>query len=88
MGLIERISLPGIRQDYYRMDGGVWRNAISRQESQASDLRKLADRGLKILADRPVEQNERLQEMRDLYAFIEEEVPRILERWEKLQQQE
>jgi hypothetical protein len=43
---------------------------------------------LKILADRPVEQNERLQEMRDLYAFIEEEVPRILERWEKLQQQE
>jgi DNA-binding transcriptional regulator GbsR (MarR family) len=85
-GFIERISLPGIRQDYYRMTEGIWKNSIRQQSELASAIRDLADRGLEIIADQPAEQKERLQEMRDLYAFIEEEIPLILERWERKQQ--
>ncbi len=84
-GLIERISLPGIRQDYYQMTEGVWKNAFRQRYNQVTEIRKLADRGLEILADKPVEQRSRLQEMRDLYAFMEQEVPRLLERWEEIQ---
>lgn len=83
MDLIERISLPGIRQDYYRIIDGVWKNAFEQRQSQLVDLRKLADRGLELLADKPAEQQKRLRDMRDLYAFMEEEVPRLLERWEE-----
>jgi DNA-binding transcriptional regulator GbsR (MarR family) len=85
VGLIERISLPGIRQDYYRITDGIWKNAIQQQADQATGLRKLAEQGLKLTVDQSSEQQKQLREMRDLYAFIEEEVPILLARWEKRQ---
>ena len=42
----------------------------------------LAEQGLELLADEPAERRERLQEMRDFYAFFEEELPVLLDRWE------
>ena len=86
IGLIQRISLPGIRQDFYRMTEGVWQNSIREQYSQVKEIRKLAERGITLLADQPVEQRERLRGMRDLYAFMEIEIPRLLEHWEARQQ--
>jgi DNA-binding transcriptional regulator GbsR (MarR family) len=85
VGLIERISLPGVRQDYYRITEGIWKNAIQQQADQATGLRKLAEQGLKLTVDQSSEQQKQLREMRDLYAFIEEEVPILLARWEKRQ---
>ena len=87
LGLIERISLPGIRQDYYRILDGLWKTAFKQQQVQVTAMLKLAEQGLELLADSPEEQQQRLREMHDLYTFIDEEIPRILDRWEEKQQQ-
>ncbi len=81
IGFVRRISVPGERRDYYHMVEGVWKNTMRARNQKIAEFRKLADRGLELLADQPVKQQERLQEMRDLYAFFEREFPLILERW-------
>ncbi len=45
--------------------------------------RKLAERGLAILAGAPAERRQRLVEMRDFFDFYQREVPELLRRWER-----
>lgn len=82
-GLIQRISLPDERRDYYRVTEGVWENAFQGRFGQVTQFRKLAEKGLDLLTDKPAEQRRPLQEMRDMYAFIEQAVPRLLLEWEE-----
>lgn len=81
-GLVQRISLPGERRDYYCVVEGVWLTLMRQRMSQLVALRKLAEHGLEMLADQPAERRNRLREMRDFYAFFEEELPDLLDRWE------
>jgi uncharacterized protein YifN (PemK superfamily) len=46
-------------------------------------LRKLAEHGLELLESKSSVSRERLEEMRDLFAFLEQEYPVLLERWKK-----
>lgn len=82
VGLIERLSLPGERRDYYCVSEGVWQTIMRERETQVTAFRRLAEQGLDLLVDEPAERRERLQEMRDFYAFFEEELPVLLDRWE------
>jgi hypothetical protein len=43
----------------------------------------LAERGLAVLGDDPT-QRLRLELMRDMYAFMAEEFPKLLERWDQI----
>lgn len=81
-GLIERISLPGERRDFYRIGDGVWLKTMQERMAQVTALRQLAEKGLSLLAQEAPERQMRLQEMRDMYAFFEREMPRLLARWE------
>jgi len=81
-GLIQRLSLPGKRRDYYSVADNVWQTVMRQRMSQMIAFRKLAEQGLQMLADQPAERRKRLQEMRDFYAFFEEELPGLLECWE------
>jgi DNA-binding transcriptional regulator GbsR (MarR family) len=85
-GLVERISRPGDRRDYYRCRPGAWTDLARDQSRQYDDFRKLAERGLELLADAPAARRERLQGMRDLYAWLEREMPALWERWRREQQ--
>ena len=49
--------------------------------AKISELRLIAEEGLKALDGTSVERMARLQGMRDLYAFYEGEIPAMLERW-------
>lgn len=80
-GMLERISLPGERRDYYRLVPDLWTTAMERSAQQFVGFRKMAERGLALLADAPPERSRRLQEMFDLYQFIGREFPEILARW-------
>jgi len=82
LGLIDRLSLPGERRDYFRIRGESWTALFKRRMELVSNFRQLADRGLALLSEQTPEQRRRLEEMRDMYAFFEYEVPRLLERWE------
>ena len=84
IGLIERLSLPGVRHDYFRLRPDAWQHLISRGlEDEIKMFRQLAERGLKVLADKTPLTRKWLEEMRDIYDFLEREFPALLERWKK-----
>ena len=87
IGLIERLSLPGVRCDYFRLRSDAWQHMIGRGLTEEIKMvRQLAERGLELLGDKtPVTKNW-LEEMRDVYTFLEHEFPTLLERWEKERQ--
>ena len=83
-GLIERISLPGVRHDYFRIRADAWQHMIRRGlVDEIKMVRQLAEHGLELLADKPPLTLKWLEEMRDIYAFLDRELPALLERWEQ-----
>ncbi|MDX2230832.1 MAG: MarR family transcriptional regulator [Leptolyngbyaceae cyanobacterium bins.349] len=83
MGLIERFSLPGQRRDYFRIKLNAWSELSKRRLEQISAFRRLAARGLALLQEESPELTQRLQEMHDIHAFFEAELPRMLSDWEQ-----
>jgi len=82
VGLIERVSLPGERRDFYRIGPGIWTRTMQSGLVQITTLRQLAEKGLALLSEESPERRQRLQEMRDMYAFFEREMPLLLAQWE------
>jgi DNA-binding transcriptional regulator GbsR (MarR family) len=82
VNLIEVTGVPGVRRDYFRIRPDAWTNALKDRFAQATSFRQLADEGLALLKTAPPEQARRLQEMRLMYAFLEREIPALVERWE------
>lgn len=83
IGLIERVSLPGQRRDYFRIKLNAWSEMSKRRLDQITAFRKLAERGLSLFRAESPELNQRLQEMHDIHAFFEAELPLMIERWEQ-----
>lgn len=81
IGLIERISLPGERRDYFRIKPNAWTELTSRRLAQITAFREVATRGLDLLAPDQPQLRQRLQEMHDIHAFFEAELPRLIEQW-------
>lgn len=80
-GLVDRVSLPGERKDFYRMSDNAWTNAWHGRIQQTQALRQLAQRGLDLLADEPEARRRRLMDMHDMYKFLEQELPKLIARW-------
>ena len=85
--LVQRISLPGKRRDYYQIQDNVWITAMNQRNQFVTAFRELAERGLLLLADEPEERQVRLKQMRDFYAFFEREMPKLLEKWDAEQKE-
>jgi DNA-binding transcriptional regulator GbsR (MarR family) len=87
-GLVERISRPGDRRDYYRCRPGAWAELARDQSRLYGDFRKLAQRGLELLADAPADRRERLQDMHDFYGWLDREMPALWARWRREKQEQ
>jgi len=84
IGLIERLSLPGVRHDYFRLRPDAWQHMIRRGlEDEIKMVRQLAEYGLELLKDKTPLTQQWLEEMRDVYTFLEREFPVLLQRWEQ-----
>ena len=83
MNLIERIAMPEDRRDYFKIKPGAWSEIIMFEASEFGIGRKLAERGLELLKSESPEMKARLLEAHDLYAFLEAETPRLIERWNR-----
>lgn len=81
--LIEKIGLPGDRRDYFRMKPDVWAQLLQARLSQVTFLHQLTERGLTLLEDDSSGLRQRLQDMHDLYSYLELEIPALIERWEE-----
>jgi len=82
--LIQQVSIPGERREYYKASSDMWNRSFRARIHQLTELRQLAERGIQLLADEPAEERRRLELMRDHNAFMEEEFPKLLDRWEKI----
>lgn len=82
IGLIERISLPGQRRDYFRIKLNAWSQMAEQRLAQIIAFRQLAERGLNLFEAKDP-QRQRLEEMRDIHAFWERELPLLNRQWEK-----
>lgn len=82
-GVVERMGIPGKRGNYYRIKPGSWSELMRARMSHVTALRKLAERGLALMAEKNPGQCQRLQELRDLYAFLEKEIPALLDRHDR-----
>ena len=87
IGLIERISLPGQRHNHFRIKLGAWHQLFKDSVDQATAFRQLIERGLELLEGKVHVNRQWLEEMRDMYAFFERELPALLERWEQERKQ-
>jgi DNA-binding transcriptional regulator GbsR (MarR family) len=87
IGLIERVSLPGERRDYFQIKPNAWSQMTKQRMAQITAFRQLAEKGLDLLKDTSPRLQQRLQEMRDIHAFLERELPLLDERWEAEQKQ-
>jgi DNA-binding transcriptional regulator GbsR (MarR family) len=86
LGVIERFCLPGERQTYFQISANAWKHLTGHGLADEIRLfRQLADHGLAILADKKPVSRRWLEEMRDIYAFLEKELPALWQRWEQEQ---
>ena len=83
IGLIERLSLPGVRHDYFRIKPGASHQLLKDSLDQTTAFRQLLERGLELLEGKAHTNRQSLEEMHNLYAFFEREFPALLERWEQ-----
>lgn len=82
--LIERMSIPGDRRDYYKVSSDMWNRSFRARMYQLTELRQLADRGIALLSDEDPLLRRRLELMRDHNAFMEQEFPNLLDKWEAI----
>jgi DNA-binding transcriptional regulator GbsR (MarR family) len=83
LSLIERIGLPGDRRDYFQIKPNAWTYITEQRIKQISAFRQLAERGLELMKDVKPQLQKRLQDMRDIHAFWERELPLLNQLWEQ-----
>lgn len=82
-GTIEVVPIPGERATWYQLSPDSLEQKLERRLTEMVAFRALAERGLTLLEDAPASQRERLETVRSLYAFLERELPALMERWRR-----
>jgi DNA-binding transcriptional regulator GbsR (MarR family) len=77
---VERTVRAGDRRDRFVIKSGAWARMMLWRLELLQRLRELAGDGLELLG--PEGNPEPLQEVRDMYAFLERELPKLFDRWE------
>lgn len=80
-GLVERRSQPGQRRDYFRIRPEAWVELVKVRLNQVTSFRQLTERGLTLLEPGPTDRRARLEDVNELYAWLEQELPGLWERW-------
>lgn len=83
LGLIQRVSRPGERRDYFRVRPNAWNEIMRREAATIRTFREIAERGLELMDSEGPEARRNLEEMRDFYSYWEREMPAVLERWQE-----
>ncbi|MGD0863536.1 MAG: MarR family transcriptional regulator [Candidatus Limnocylindrales bacterium] len=78
---IERTARGGDRRDRFVVRSGAWARMMLWRIELLQRLQELAADGLELLG--PAGNPEPLEEVRDMYAFLERELPRLFDRWEE-----
>jgi DNA-binding transcriptional regulator GbsR (MarR family) len=80
-GMIRRSTRRGDRREYFSAPPETFDSFLANAGRIYRQFREMAERGLTAMADRPPESRARLQELRDVFAFVEQEVPAVVDRF-------
>jgi DNA-binding MarR family transcriptional regulator len=78
-GLIRRVAMPGRRGSFFEMTPDAMMRAAGSEKF--TQFRVLMERGLDVLGGETAPGAERLRATRDFYAFIETEMPKLIQRF-------
>ena len=78
-GLVRRVAMPGRRGSFYEMTPDAIMRAAGSEKF--TYFRQLMDRGLDVVGGEDAPGAERLRTTRDFYAFLEVEVPKLIDRF-------
>jgi DNA-binding transcriptional regulator GbsR (MarR family) len=81
-GIVERFTRTGDRRDHFRVRPGVWTGLLRVRLAQASRLHEVAERGIALLDPDDHVGHARIEELHDLYEFLEAEYSAIIKRWQ------
>ena len=79
--VVERVPVSDTRQHHYRATEGGWGQVIRRRSNFARFAVEAAEVGLRAIGSRP-EQRERLEELRDLFLFMDSDADEFVRRFE------
>lgn len=83
MEIVERISLPGHRRHYYRLQHDLWNDLLSTRTGHIRKHLKMVNDGLLLLENEPIEAKMRLIELQVFSDFMLEALPEFEARWER-----
>ncbi|AXI78826.1 GbsR/MarR family transcriptional regulator [Peterkaempfera bronchialis] len=80
LDLAERVPAPGDRRDHYRLRPDGWAVMSSSQNRLLDVMVQAAEEGIQAAGEESVA-GLRLREMRDFYAYMQRELPALIDRW-------
>jgi DNA-binding transcriptional ArsR family regulator len=80
-GMIRRTRRGGDRREFFSAPPETFDRFLSNAGQIYRQFRGIAERGLAAIEDRPPAARARLEEFRDLFAFMEQEVPAVVDRF-------
>jgi predicted transcriptional regulator len=83
VGMVEHVSLPGDRRDYYVFSPNAWTRRIEAALPLLDLMRRLAEQGLAAVDPENSIGRDRLQMAIDFCAFYHREAESIIARWEQ-----
>jgi DNA-binding transcriptional regulator GbsR (MarR family) len=80
-GMIRRTKRGGDRREFFSAPPEAFDQFLQNAGRVYRHFREIAERGLAAIEDRPPAAKARLEEFRDVFAFIEQEVPVVVDRF-------
>ena len=82
-GLVEGVRRRGDRQEYLRIRADGWTRMLAGRYAKTAAFRQITERGLDVLDAASPDRRQRLENVTELYRFLESELPAMWERWEQ-----
>ena len=80
-GMIRRTTRRGDRREYFSAPPEAFDQFLANAGRIYRHFREITERGLAAIADRPPASRRRLEELHDVFAFVEQEVPTVVDRF-------
>lgn len=84
MGLVERVAVPGERSRFYRAAPDGFTRTLRNRMQVIAAIRRMAERGLALMANASQESRQALEEYRECSLFFEREFPALIDKWEQV----
>lgn len=84
VGLVVRARDPGERRDHYEVSDDLWYEAYANRDKQLEQWANLLGEGAKIVGLES-KAGSRLDESRQFFDFMRDELPRLMNRWRAYQ---